>query len=100
MTSTKRKTTEVRHEFKFDSTVGANVIKVWDFPGTSDDYEAIQSEKPEKFKKKKVVPILYLRERLKNLFDKVEIIFYSINYLLLRNGFQTLVTNHLDYSLT
>ena len=63
---------EVRHEFKYDSSVGTNLIKVWDYPGGAEDYEKIKNVKPEKFHKTKVVPILYLRERLINLFDKVE----------------------------
>ena len=68
----KKPSTTSRHQFKMDTSVNANVIKVWDFPGNGEGYEEIKSVKPEKFKKKKVVPILYLNERLENLFEKVE----------------------------
>lgn len=55
-----------------DLSVGCNLIKVWDFPGNADDYDKIRNSKKEKFKKTKVIPILYLGERLKKLFERVE----------------------------
>ena len=51
---------EVRHEFKYNQSVGCNLISVWDYPGGAEDYEKIKKNKPEKFHKTKVIPILYL----------------------------------------
>lgn len=70
--SGKNQKSNLRHEFKFEGSVNANVIKVWDYPETEAQNKEYKSQKTEKFSKKKVVPILYLRERLRNLFDKLE----------------------------